>query len=203
MAHSPGRQRKGDADATAPIDLVRAALNELGARRRIMPVKREFDRIDDVAADVGLARSDAIQPLLLAVDRDFALALVPSGGRLSSTGVADVLGARRVHILGAQQTRAWLQRRYGWRVQPTTRTLAWWEVPFLSGLPTVVASEIALREMVVAPTGDPGWIVRLRSDELVRITSAHLGSILAATKYDAAPISASEHAIASAARQGL
>jgi prolyl-tRNA editing enzyme YbaK/EbsC (Cys-tRNA(Pro) deacylase) len=116
--------------------------------------------------------------VLLEVDRDFVLALISSGARLTLSAVADLLGARNVRILGPQQTRAWLARQFGNDVQPSSSpVLDWWEIPFLTGLPTVVAWELTRRELVVAPTGDPNWIVRLRSEELARVTSAHVGKI--------------------------
>ena len=133
-----------------------------------MAVKGAFSRAEDVAVEAGLTQLDAIQPMLLDVDRDFAMALVPSGARLSLGGIAELLGAQRVRMLGAQQTRGWLARQTGQNSVTASRALAWWEVPFLTGLPAIAARDIMRRELVIVPTGDPGWVVRLRSNGLVR-----------------------------------
>lgn len=157
---------------------MRVTLDELGARRRIMRVKNGLQQAEDVAAEVRLTAVDVVHAVLLDVDRDFALALISSGARLSPSAVADLLGARAVRILGPKQTQAWLTRQFGSNFQPSSSpALAWWEIPFLTGLPTIAAWELTRRELVVAPTGDPNWIVRLRAEELARVTSAHVGKI--------------------------
>ena len=166
-----------DESVPSLLDLLRATLDGLGARRRIMPVVGEFGRVQDVAVEAGLTHQDAVQPVLLDVDRDFAAALVPGGCRLSPGRIAALIGARHVRLLGPQQTRRWLARRIGRVPEPSTGPLAWWEVPFLTGLPTIVAREIARRDFVIVPIGEPGWVVRLRPEELTRITNGHVGAI--------------------------
>ena len=167
------------------MDQLRAVLDGLGARRRIMHVDPDLVGADEIAQAAGLGFQDAVQPVLLEADRDFVAALVPGRARLSNGRVAELIGARRVRLLGPQQTRRWLARWMGHVADPADTALTWWEVPFLTGLPTIASREILLRNLVIVPTGTPGWIVRLQPGELTRITNAHLGAITPADEHPA------------------
>jgi hypothetical protein len=94
--------------------------------------------------------------------------------------VAEAVGARRSNSPGPRRIRKWLSKLSG--TAPTDDDVApleWWEVPFITGLPTLIERSLLSREMVFTTTGEPGWVMRIGPNEMRQVTNALVADVIA------------------------
>jgi prolyl-tRNA editing enzyme YbaK/EbsC (Cys-tRNA(Pro) deacylase) len=170
--------RNGFDHAFPALDRLNAALDAVGVRRRVLPVVGMPATPPELAAILGVAAMDLLMTTLVEADGAYVAVMAPGLTRVSTGQIAEIVGAKHVRVTGARQARAWLARltaaqRSGEDVSP----LAWWEVPFITGLPTVVDQALMARSFVYAGTGDRHWVVRIAPDALLRVTNALAGDV--------------------------
>lgn len=169
---------KPDTDPNTTLDRLRVALDAVGVRRRLLPVTDSPVSLSDLAATLRIAESDIVVPVILEAEGDYLTVLASGSARLALSQVSDLVGAQRVRTPGPRSVRKWLGKLLGLPgAPPDSPALNWWEVPFITGLPTVVDRALLSREFVYAPVGDAGWIMRIGPDEMRRATSAVVGDV--------------------------
>jgi prolyl-tRNA editing enzyme YbaK/EbsC (Cys-tRNA(Pro) deacylase) len=169
---------KPDTETNTTLDRLRVALDAVGVRRRLLPVADSTASPNDLAATLHIAANDIVLPVILEADGDYLAVLSSGSARLSLGQVSEIIGAKRVRTPGPRSVRKWLSKFIGMPDSPQeSPALTWWEVPFITGLPTIVDRSLLSREFVYAPVGDSGWIMRIGPDEMRRATSAVVGDV--------------------------
>lgn len=165
----------GEEPSYPALDRLRAALDARGTRRHVFALPGEpITTRDALAGALRVPPWDVVAVHLLEAQGEMVAAIAPAPARLSLGRVADLVGAGRVRLAGPRGSRRWLARYGG-----GSELLAWWELSFLTGLPTVLDSSLLGRDRLFAPTGQAGWLARLEGKELARVTNAQIGSICA------------------------
>jgi prolyl-tRNA editing enzyme YbaK/EbsC (Cys-tRNA(Pro) deacylase) len=160
------------------LDRLNAVLDAAGVRRRVLPVVGMPSTVPELAVMLGVSAMDLLMTTLVEADSDYVAVMAPGLARVSPGQIAEIVEAKHVRVTGARPARAWLSRlttaqHSGEDVSP----LGWWEVPFITGLPTVVDQALLARSFVYAGTGDLHWVVRIAPDALLRVTNALVGDV--------------------------
>jgi prolyl-tRNA editing enzyme YbaK/EbsC (Cys-tRNA(Pro) deacylase) len=163
----------------AALDRLRVVLDTAAIRRRMLRVAPLENSRQAVAAFLGIVTPDVTATTILEADGDYLAVLGAGGTRIALDRVAETVGARRVRVPGPRQVRAWLARLQS-RTQDAAAPapIEWWEVPFITGLPTVIDRSLLTRQFLYASTGDPAWVARIAPDELRRATLALPGDVI-------------------------
>jgi prolyl-tRNA editing enzyme YbaK/EbsC (Cys-tRNA(Pro) deacylase) len=174
---------KSDAGTNTTLDRLRLTLDTAGVRRRLLPVADTPASPNDVAAILHISASDIVIPVILEAEGDYLAVLSSASARLSLGQVSEVVGAKRVRTLGPRSVRKWLSKVIGLpESSQDSPSLSWWEVPFVTGLPTVMDRSLMSREFVYAPVGEADWIMRIGPDEIRRATAAVVADVTGRNK---------------------
>lgn len=157
----------------ATLDRLRAALDAAAVRRALIPLPEPVLTAAEVAATLQVPLEAIATVHLVEADGDQVLVLAPGDVRLNLTALASVLGAQRASMAGQHATR----RRFGGNPDLVAQPFTWGEVPFVTGLPTIMDRTLQNREHIFTGSGDPRWVVRIAPEDARKVTAAQVAAI--------------------------
>jgi prolyl-tRNA editing enzyme YbaK/EbsC (Cys-tRNA(Pro) deacylase) len=117
---------------------------------------------------------DAIATVyLVEADGDQLIALAPGDVRINLAALAAAVGAQRATMAGPHATR----RRFGGSADLEEQPYHWGEIPFVTGLPTLMDRGLLDREHIFTGSGDPRWVVRIAPEDARKAAAAQVARI--------------------------
>jgi prolyl-tRNA editing enzyme YbaK/EbsC (Cys-tRNA(Pro) deacylase) len=157
----------------ATLDRLRAALDAAAVRRALIPLPQPMVTAAEVAAALQVPLEVVATVHLVEADGDQVIVLAPGEARIDLAAMAVVLGAQRASMAGPHATR----RRFGGSPDLAAQPLHWGEVPFITGLPTIMDRALQDREHIFTASGDPRWVVRLTPQDARKATAGQVAPV--------------------------